>query len=376
MKIYYLSRTPLDISLGGSIMRANTIKLLRLNGFRVIFVSPNYKSMRNIMNSDSILIRQYISIKLLLLLEKVGLLNDYLLPWSKYAARLLGPILKDGDLIISTSGGELGLLQLGNQLMKTYNVKHIFHMHDPIQYSYFENIWIGSKHHINRTKHVLKQLSMPDRVVVTSKNTTDFVRKLNRQTYFEYLGITDFRIISEKKSLKLNHVNIFYAGSFGSYQNPLKHMFKLLSIPGVNLHFVGNTEKIENRINNLLLKSSPDYMDRIFFYGPMDKGDLDAMLINTADFIIVSLDKQFLKYNFPSKIYDSLNLVIPILFDLPEGSAKKFIIDNDIGYDLTLDRQTLLNQIKDIYNYEVLVNNIISIRGEYKMEDRILQLII
>jgi hypothetical protein len=375
MRIFYLSRTPLDLSFGGSIMRASTVKHLRFLGYKVIIVTPNYKSIRNIISSDNILIRQYISIKLLLLLEKLGLINDYLSPWSNYAKKILGPLLEKGDLVISTSGGELGMLQLGNQLMKAVNIKHIFHMHDPIQYSFFEGIWIGSKFHVNRTKHVQNELSLPNKILVTSENTTKYVREINKETCFDYLGIDNFRIISEKRSLNSSYVNIFYAGSFGQYQNPLKHLNNLINIKGVNLHFIGNTDAEKKRINTILLKTNPNYRARLFFHGQMNKSDTDEMIFNKADYILVPLDMQFLKFNFPSKIYDSLNLVTPILFDLPEGSAKKFIIKNNIGIDLTSDKNILLNNIKDANAYELLVNNIISIRGDYKMEDRILQLI-
>jgi hypothetical protein len=277
--------------------------------------------------------------------------------------------------VISTSGGELGMLQLGNQLMKVVNIKHIFHMHDPVQYSFFEGIWIGSKFHLNRTKRVQNELSLPNKVVVTSENTTKSVREINKETCFDYLGIDNFRNISEKKILNTSYVNIFYAGSFGKYQNPLKHINNLLIIKEVNLHFIGNTDAEKKRITTSLLKINPDYKTRVFFHGRMNKSDADEIIFNKADYILVPLDMQFLKFNFPSKIYDSLNLVTPILFDLPEGSAKKFIINNNIGFDLTSDKNTLLKNIKDANAYELLLNNIISIREDYKMEDRILQLI-
>ena len=54
--------------------------------------------------------------------------------------------------------------------------------------------------------------------------------------------------------------------------------------------------------------------------------------IHKYDFAIVPLTKN-IKGAFPSKIYEYVSLGIPIIY-LGQGEAKKFILDNGVGYVL------------------------------------------
>jgi hypothetical protein len=189
------------------------------------------------------------------------------------------------------------------------------------------------------------------------------------------LGIPDFIVNINRRTLNYDNINVFYAGSFGRYQNPFKHILKLLTLKKITLHFIGNTENEQKLINELLLEANFDFKGQIIFYGLMKKTNTDELIINNADYILVQLDKHFLKYNFPSKIYDALNLSKPILYDLPDGSAKRFITTHKIGIDLTLNSSNLSKQLFDQVKYSNLQENIISIRENYKMSDKVKSLI-
>lgn len=376
MKVFYLSRTPLENAFGGSLMRFHTVEFLKSKGYEVIVVTPNYSSFEDSFLSAEIKPKQILNIKFLLLLERIGLIGDYLIPWAKVASRKLSTHIKSSDIIISTSGGELGMIYLGNCISKVTNARHIIHLHDPVQYTYFDNHWIGVGFHWNRTSLVEKEISLASKILTTSENALHYLNKINSNSRFQYLGIpvmNDIETFNHKKNTSF--VNIMYAGSIGKYQNIEKFIPELLKFNNVFIHIIGDEKKIKKRILNTLKKIDNSYLNRISFYGIKNKTETDLLLLEKADYILISLDYDFLKYNFPSKIYDCLNLAIPALYSLPEGSAKRFLTNYEIGIDISSSTIPSIIPNPREKLYKQMVKNLKFIRTSFLMENLIFSLL-
>lgn len=376
MRIFYLSRTTLKDAFGGSLMRFHTVNILKKKGYEVIAVTPNYSSSKNSFSLDEIKLKQLMSIKFLLLLERIGLIGDYLVPWAKVSSHHLGKIIKSNDIIISTTGGELGMIYLGNILSKSTKARHIIHMHDPIQFTYFGEHWIGTTLHRDRTLLVEKELAKADKILTTSENVLEHLLLINSNTKFQYMGIpVKYEIKSHSEKKYSSNINIVYAGTIGKYQNIQKFIPRLIVNRNVFFHIIGNDEKTKAKLINILGSINKSYTDRIIFHGKKNKKETDELLFYISDYIFISLDYEFLKYNFPSKIYDCLNLGKPAIYSLPEGSAKKFLEDYAIGIDISswTTSSTLPNTIDN--KYIKMVNITRSIRESFLMENLIVSLL-
>lgn len=370
MNIYYLTRTIPKNEFGGALMRYHTVSNLRKLGYKVYTLSPNYNNISNIFKNDDIRLRQVIPTKILLLLERLGILGDYLIPWANQSIIPLSKIIKSDDLIISTSGGELGMIFLGNKISKITNARHIVHLHDPVLYSVFDGHWIGNGYHRNRTKLVEEELSSAYKILSTSENTVSYLKSINQNTSFQYLGIPVLYELEDLFTKRQNDkVNIFYPGSIGKYQNIHKYIPMLLENKHFIFHIIGNDQKSKKYILRMTNIKGSNNHERIVFHGKKNKNQTDKLVIKHADYIFVSLDYEFLKFNFPSKIFDCLNLCIPAIYVLPDGSASRFIEVNKIGvkFDKGESSQNIPNAREK--KYQQMVKNLLTMRNKYLLSD-------
>ena len=165
--LYYLTRSlyPYDRT-GGGLARYNQVQNFESNGIKVITVLP-----KKIQKNDARVLGYPFrgSTKLNMILQRVGIYEDYLDPWVDSAFASLSLIVKKTDVIVATSGGELGMLKLAMKLHAKIGCTYIANLHDPIDYSVINGNRIDGKFHVSRESSIKKILSSADSIVTSSE---------------------------------------------------------------------------------------------------------------------------------------------------------------------------------------------------------------
>lgn len=355
---------------GGSIARQLTINSLLAKGFNLVIIVPSHEDENSILNKNIIYTPINVkTTKLFLYLERLGFISDYLSPWVKRSFKSLKNIIHEDDIVLSTSGGELGCIMLGNMLKNSSGCRHIINLHDPILYTKIEHIFIGDKLHVNRTKKTFIELSQAESIITSSKNLqTALIKLLKKNTVFNmYFGFSPTVAVTQK-SFVPKVFNVVYAGAMGKYQKP-EILLDYIEDFNFNLTYIGDYKS--NRVLNRFSKSKRKNLRSVNFIEYMNNKDLNQYLLENADYLFVSLSKEYLKYSFPSKIYTAINLEIPIIGHLPEGYAKEFIELKDIGSVSSLNTISLTDSLKkalNIVNYANFKKNIQKIKPKFSNE--------
>jgi len=378
-KLYYLTRSynPYQKS-GGSLIRNGAVQYLEKLGWNVIVIMPNYSSDKINIENNVIQIPQKYNIKLHLYLERLGLKEDYLDDWIKVAFKYLkDKILKD-DIIFSTSGGELGLIKLGSLLKKDIGCKFAVNFHDPLDYSLVHSIKQDSKFHVGREKQEQKYLKNSDLIITSSKtnqeslqNKYPFFKDKIKNNYFGYIKKLEIKT-KEKEDSKLS---VAYVGNMGVLQKPeiLYEIYKNLDKKeNIEIYFIGDisSNKILQKIKKLEDKN-------IIFIDFLPHNQFLEFMSKNIDVGFVSLVNDYLGACVPSKIYEYINLELPMIGALPNGDGKDIINENHYGiackYD---DIDRLESALKKFQNNDYLKSiklNIQKNKDKWFMKNRIVE---
>lgn len=384
-KIYYLTRSYYPYQKGGGpLMRNGAVKYLQELGYEVVVVMPNYNSNEIIIENNIWQIPfkgRYIQ-KLFSFLERVGFYEDYLDKWVRSAFEYLKDKISEVDIIFATSGGELGTIKLGYLLKNKSNIaqicnkscRFVTNLHDPIDYTLVHGKKINAKFHISREKQEQKYLSNSDLIITSSKsNLASLISKYPeikdkiKCNYFGYIEKIDIDINRYKKSNKLK---IAYIGSISSTQKPeiLYEAYRNLNKKeNIEIYFIGNYKNYKPLYN--ICDSNVKFIDFI------PHKELLKFVTENIDIGFVSLANDYLGACVPSKIYEYINLELPIIGALPCGDGMKIINENNYGiackyYDIKGISNAIL-KFRDKLFLENIRNNIVKDKRLWAMSEKI-----
>ena len=263
-------------------------------------------------------------------------------------------------------------------MKETSGCKIVLNLRDPINYTLVNGLKLDQKFHVSREKQERKYLEQMDLILTSSKSNRDSLRKKNpdlaskiRNNYFGYIKDVDIDKNSKNPSNKLR---IGYGGVFGNKQKP-ESIIKGLKLSKhkekVKVYFIGIHKDYRPVSNH---KNDP----QIHFYDSMPHSDFLEFMTENIDVAFLPLSRDYIGACVPSKLYEYINLGLPILGALPEGDAKIILEENMFGifchYD---DHQGLADAIdKMIVNPNLIPSYRESIsihRHKWAMDKRFLE---
>lgn len=363
MKIYYITRSYLPMRTGGTLIRKKYVELLKENGFDIEVVTVDYTNHGyHVEYIDGIKVSYFpykLNLRVGMCFERLGILEDYLDFWATNVLEYLGEFVTPDDVIFCTSGGELASIKVGNVLKQRVGCKFIVNLHDPIDYTVVKGKRIDNKFHVNREEYERRNIENAD-LIITSSNT---MLESLREKYFEldlplmngYFGYLD-KYKGKLKRVGKEKLQIVYGGNFGELQKPELFARAVTLLEGVEVYFVGDSTHY---------KPIDKYRDsaNVYFVESMPYDEYCDFVKNKMDCGCVSLTSDYLGACVPSKIYEFINLGIPMIACLPEGDAKSLIERN--GYGIVCDYSSIEDLCKTIEKYK---DNMILEQHRYNIE--------
>jgi len=372
-KIYYLTRSLAPYQKGGGpLMRTSGVKYLKEFGWDVIVVMPNYyDSELNI--TDNIIQIPFSHIqKLASLYEKIGFYEDYLDKWVNRAYLYLKDKILEHDIVFSSSGGDLASVKLGSIIQKEVGCKFVINFRDPIVYTLVNGLKVDKKPHVSREKTEKKYISNADLIITSSKSFQVALQSkypfLKEKIVNNYFGYMQEVVLKKKK--KSDKLRIAYSGSMRSVQKPeiLHEAAKLLNrSEDIELYFIGDASAY---------KPVGD-LNGVTHISCMPHDEFLQFMLEHIDVGFVSLASDYLGVCVPSKIYEYINLGLPILGALPKGDASELINDRGYGKSVYFDDVHALSLAIEKFLEEDFLescqNKILQEREEWSMKHRLLE---
>ncbi len=368
MKMFYLSATYLLTKTGGGLVRNSQVKYFRDNGINVTVVTINHGSKKTEILDDIIKIPNIYSLKYSIILERLGIFEDYLDLWIKKAYKILIKIITTEDIVFSASGGDFGMLKLGALLKKKLNCKFIIKLHDPLAYTLVNGLKLNSTFHVSREKSEKRFLEASDLIITTSGLLRDSLQQKyqhfkNRiiNNYSGYIGDFKLKLNSKKKNDK---IRFLYCGNFGKLQSPEIFGEIFQGVSGIECYFIGNYKSNKGMMN---------YSDnkRFVFKEFMPHKEFEAFCLENIDIGLVSLRSEYLAVCVPSKIYEYISLGLPVMGLLPAGDALDIINNKKYGlafhYNDIKGFKAGIEKMKIKKNLESFRKNVIKDREKWGM---------
>ncbi len=374
MKIWYITRSYFPDNSGGAQLRAAQVSNLRNNGFDVEVISPKYERFSADDSNNKNISITNLQLRIGSFLQRFGVYDDYLDIWVKEILISIMPKIKKNDIIFATSGGELACVKIGSIIKSHFKEsKFIVNFHDPVDYSLVNGLVIDDKLFKNRDNAEYKYISNADVIFTSSisnknslKNKYPLIREKILYSYFGYLS--EAPLSNHRYENKLN---IIYGGTFTETQKVEILAECLSSSSSCNVKFIGN---------HRAYRPLDIYRNKFEFIDTIPYRDYLQIGSNWADVGFVSLSKDYFGACIPSKIYEYINLGLPIIGCLPEGDALNIINDNKFGMAVKFnDLEGLsmvvnqLNKNPDILNE--FKRNILKERHKWKFDYRFLEIV-
>ena len=378
MRTWYLTRSLYPYQKGGGpLLRLGQINFLIDLGWDIQVITPNYNKKNLLIDNHIIQIpfkSKYVQ-KLTSILERVGIYEDYLDKWIDEAFKYLKDKIKKEDIVFVTSGGELGMIKLGSLLQKEIGCKFVINYHDPLNYGYMNGLRRDKKFHIGREKAHEKYMVNADLILTSSQYYADILAQhftyLSDKivnNYFGYIQKLEIEKYQKKSSTK---INIAYVGTMGETQSPelLYQSWKVLEDDEVEIYFIGDVSNYKPL--QCIAEKGVHFID----FMPHDK--FLEFMCEHIDIGFVSLANDYFGVCVPSKIYEYINLGLPMIGALPQGDGMDII--NDQGYGLAShydDIELLAQNIQKMKNKRYLSEikkKILDERDAWSMESRIVE---
>ncbi|WP_169777292.1 hypothetical protein [Campylobacter mucosalis] len=374
--IYYFTRSYYPYQKGGGpLMRMGAVKYLRELGWNVIVVMPNYES-KEFKIEDNIwqipFKNKHIQ-KLASLLERAGIYEDYLDRWIDYAFDYLKHKITKEDIVFATSGGELGMIKLGSLLKNEVGCKLVANFRDPLNYGYMNGLRRDKKPHIGREKAHEKYILNADLIITSSQYYADTLKKrfsyLSEKIYNNYFGYVKEIDLSQFKKKTSSKLRIAYAGIMSETQKPelLYGAYRMLNANNVELYFIGD-KKGYKPLQNIVDKN-------VYFIDFLPHEEFLKFMCENIDVGFVSLANNYYGACVPSKIYEYINLGLPMLGALPEGDGQDIINRFGFGisckYDDIYSLSENINTMINIDNIKQYKGNVILNKGLFSMSEKI-----
>lgn len=376
--IYFITRTFMEPENGKScvLVRNAYVDFLK-RYFHVMVVTPAY-------NGEDIINENYIKMSykgglMYSYMERIGLVEDYLDSWIDSSFDVMAMRVKSDDIIFATSGGELACIKLGSLLKKRTDCKLIVNFHDPIDYTYIGDKKICGAFHISRENTILKYLSVVDYVITSSdkyreilEEKYNFLRNKIVNNYFGYIHKykvdTDHPENMRRRRADGKKIRLVFGGSMNAPQGAEIFIHMLKGRKDIEIVYVGNA-------NRKIKKAART--GKITVLEPMTHDEYLRYMTGNADIGLVSLAAEPYKACFPSKIYEYINLEVPILAALPDGDAKKIINEQGYGRAVAYGKVEELNEALDyiMAHYDGIVERIQSDKSKWDMKNRISEVV-
>lgn len=339
--VYYITRTIPGGGTGGSLIRQGTVRFLREAGYKVVVVAL---SDRTSVNKDNIFVKgvtSRFSTRFHLMLYDIGIYDDYLQTWASSVCRILSARVKTEDVVLATSGGELGTLMVARQLKEMTGCRAVYNLHDPIDYTTIDGefSFIGNVKMRARDKAESKLFRSADAIVTSSQFYADALKRKYPELkdvftchHFGYIEKFEF---GKNVAWKSERVNVVYGGNMGPLQGPEILIKTADYFPDVDFTFVGNLVYQGDVPANVTMKQNMSYKDYISY------------LSQKADIGFLSLVGNVSKLCVPSKLYEYINVGIPILAVI-DGDARQIVNDNGFGIATDYSVKSLKNALKDM----------------------------
>lgn len=358
-------------------MRSGAVKYLQSLGWDVTVVMPAYRSLK-IKHSENII--QIPTLSLLRVthqLQRIGLMEDYLDIWVQNAYYHLKSIIKNEDIIFATSGGDLGTLKLAVLLKNKIGCKIVFNFRDPLEYALCNGLKMDDKYHVSREKVEKKYIYQADLIVTSSNSYRDNIllkyNDLSTKIYTNYFGYVEPVKVQEQKVKYNNVLNICYMGTMTKAQKPeiLIEAYNMLQDEykkKIRLVFIGdymNYTPFHNYLNN----------ENIKFMPYMKHDELLRYMTNHIDVGFVSLTDDYYGACVPSKIYEYINLGLPMIGALPYGDGIDIINNNGYGKSVYYKEINKLSEIITLFTdknfMENCKNSVINDKEMWSMKNQI-----
>ncbi len=383
-RIFYLTRSYLPDKSGGILMRVGTVRLLMRKGFDVQVITVD-KKRRQVYTQENLhyipffpfsfrlTLVQYF-MKISYILERLGIFEDYLDPWVWNAQKYLLPLVTKNDIMFATSGGELGTIKLGCLIKQRIGCSFIVNFRDPLDYSIIKGVRIDNRFHVKREKAESKYLNNANAIITSSEFYAQVLRnkypQLKDKIFNNYFGYIDEADITPGKA-PINKIKVAYGGVYGSTQSPEILAEAAYLLDCVELYFIGNSSSYKP-----LAKYSKN--PAIHFI-PFLERDRYLKFMNNMDVGFLSLKGEYFGACVPSKLYEYLNLGLPILGALPPGDAMDIINYKGYGIACRYDDIKKLRQSLTIFldpnRYNKFRENILNDREKWSMENKINEVI-
>lgn len=334
-------------------MRKGTIDLLRKKGFNMWVVCPTEILKEPSIDPEN----QVISIpysrkgyKLKKLLQHFGFIEDYFDSWAELCVDYLASRINKEDIVFSTLGGETSTIKIGHSIKKKTGCRFIANYRDPINYASYKGLTVPSGlPHRNRNRIEEKYISNADHILTSSKTFESALKSKYpnlkdriQNNSFGYISQTDSKHTprTERKT-----VRVVYGGNFSAAQKP-ETILNVMNDPRfpkhVEFHFIGNhSQETKSQFNS----------KNVHFHEAMSRNEYLSFLINEADIGLASLFGEYYGYCVPSKIYEYINVCLPILGCLPNGEAQNIINSNNYGRSASFDdTEALTMALLDLCN--------------------------
>jgi glycosyltransferase involved in cell wall biosynthesis len=375
LKIWFLTRSlyPYQKGGGGQI-RFGQVQFLQKLGWEIIIAMPNFNNTKIDIIDNIVQIPCIQNQKICSLLERIGIYEDYLDKWVDSAFEYLKDKISNEDIVFATSGGELGMIKLGSLLKNELNCKFVINFHDPIDYSLVHGKKLNKRFHVSREKQEKKYLKNSDLIITSSKSNQEslsdkypeFQERL-QCNYFGYIKKFDLLIDENKKSTKLK---IAYVGNMGDTQRPeiLYEAYKRVeNKKDIEIYFIGDSKNYKP-LQNIRDKN-------VKFVDFLPHEEFLKFMVDNIDVGFVCLANDYLGACVPSKIYEYINLGLPMIGALPKGDGMDIINNNKYGiaykyYDVEGIAKAM-NKMSNKYYLEEIKNNIISDKDKWYMGEKI-----
>jgi glycosyltransferase involved in cell wall biosynthesis len=352
MKLWFLTRSlfPYQKTGGGQIRTAQVESLKKL-GWNVVVVMPNDENNTYVDNDYFLQIPFRQDRRFVTLLEIVGIYEDYLDRWVKEAFLYLKNRVNKEDIVFATSGGELGMIKLAVLLKKEIGCKIVANFHDPLVYSLVHGHKLQYRFHVSREKVEYKYIKDVDLIITSSISYKEALLKkypfLTNKIEHIYFGYIEKFQNDQQPIQKREKIHIAYAGEMSATQKPELLLELLKYFKNIKLFYIGNVSSYPP-LKDVNIKDV-----KLIDYMPHDK--FLTFMRDCVDVGFVSLAEDYFGACVPSKIYEYINLELPILGMLPNGDAMDIINKNGYGIAVNFnDRGAFIDAFKKMNNKKEL----------------------
>lgn len=376
-RLFLINTKPIDRGVGGGkIIRIAQRNFFEKSGFHVWEIAAVIDQENNIDYSKGVVyIHQNGSVlKLLRGLQKLNLIEDYLDLWIKSTFNSIKDLIKKDDIVFSLSGGELSTIKLGSIIKKNIGCKFIINFHDPLLFTTSEKGVIASAAskfpQRNRNYLEKKYLQNVDLIITSSKEYSHVLKRKYPTLNIKYshFGYRKKRIVVKKKPSK--KFRIVYGGSFSEIQKPEILLDAVINSNHSNLelYLIGDHKKY-SRFKKYKI---PDYKNLFYFKDQMSPDEYEDFVTNQIDVGFLSLSGVLSELCVPSKLFDFINLEIPVL-GVIKGDGQQIIEDNKIGVVCSEDKKDILSGIQNLMNkknFNQFKNNIKKLKPDWSFDSK------